>query len=134
MIGDPRYRLLAVADGKRADPTKYWWQEYVLPEALRFVHKHLGNGQRLLIHCGRGDTRAPAIAAAVLAAFGSGAAGASAVLEVPSDSSTRRPVSKEVLRQCLVTVQRFHPFCAVPRRIMQQLNLFFVTAGGGWSS
>mmetsp|Transcript_95680 Transcript_95680/g.270776 ORF Transcript_95680/g.270776 Transcript_95680/m.270776 type:complete len:258 (+) Transcript_95680:1-774(+) len=42
-------------------------------------------------------------------------------------------LTKEALRQCMVMVQRYHPYCAVPRRTMQQLNLFFVTHGGGWS-
>ncbi|CAJ1406550.1 unnamed protein product [Effrenium voratum] len=63
MRGDSRYLQLAAADEKKQDPSKSWWQEVLLPRALRFLWRHLRQGQRVLIHCTRGDNRAPAVAA-----------------------------------------------------------------------
>ncbi|CAE7487032.1 Galns [Symbiodinium pilosum] len=37
MKGDPRYLHLPAADEKKHDPTKNWWQEVLLPRALRFI-------------------------------------------------------------------------------------------------
>ncbi|OLP90318.1 tRNA A64-2'-O-ribosylphosphate transferase [Symbiodinium microadriaticum] len=127
MKGDPRYLHLPAADEKKHDPSKRWWQEVLLPQALRFIARSLQRGEKVLIHCSRGDNRCPAVAAAALAAFfGPGGTG-------PFHLAKRR-LEKADLRRCLVVVQCHHPNCMVPRRIMQFLNLFFVTEDGGWST
>ncbi|CAK9101381.1 unnamed protein product [Durusdinium trenchii] len=127
MRGHPRYLFLPAADEKKHDPTKQWWSEVLLPRALRFLWRHLEEERRVLIHCTRGDNRSPAVAAAALAAF-FGDAG-----QGPRRVSGQR-LEKSDQRRCLVTVQCYHPHCRVPRRLMQFLNLFFVSEGGGWSS
>eukprot|EP00439_Symbiodinium_sp_Y106_P082455 s400_g21.t2 len=127
MKGDPRYLHLPAADEKKHDPTKRWWQEVLLPRALSFIARSLQRGEKVLIHCSRGDNRCPAVAAAALAAFfGPGGTG--------SFHLAKLRLEKADLRRCLVMVQCYHPNCMVPRRIMQFLNLFFVTEDGGWSS
>lgn len=126
MKGDKRYLFLPAADEKKHDPTKHWWPDVLLPRALRFLARHLQEGRRVLIHCTRGDNRSPAVAVAALAAF-YGPKG----LDPFSVAGCR--LEKSDLRRCLVTVQCYHPHCMVPRRIMQFLNLFFVTEGAGWS-
>eukprot|EP00435_Cladocopium_sp_Y103_P037715 s1449_g10.t1 len=125
MKGDKRYLFLPAADEKKHDPTKHWWPDVLLPRALRFLARHLQEGRRVLIHCTRGDNRSPAVAVAALAAF-YGPKG----LDPFSVAGCR--LEKSDLRRCLVTVQCYHPHCMVPRRIMQFLNLFFVTEGAGW--
>lgn len=37
MKGDKRYLFLPAADEKKHDPTKHWWQDVLLPRALRFL-------------------------------------------------------------------------------------------------
>lgn len=151
MSNDARYLHVPAVDGKKGDASKNWWQEHLLPKALSFAHSHLfakesssvgGLKLPLLICCNRGDTRAPAVAAAIMAAFGLLAGRAdSQFFDLDSQGTSqqqgrkvaRTPVTKVDLRRHLVAVQRYHPFCAVPRRIMQQLNLFFISTGGGWS-
>ncbi|CAE8679448.1 unnamed protein product [Polarella glacialis] len=132
MRGDSRYIMLPAADEKKADAHKRWWQDWLLPRALRFLLQNLNAGRKVLIHCTRGDNRAPAVAAAALAAF---FGPDSSFLGFPEHKGVpRRELSKLDLRKCLVTIQCHHPYCVVPRRIMQFLNLFFVTDDGGWSS
>eukprot|EP00913_Durusdinium_trenchii_P019398 g18236.t1 len=122
MRGHPRYLFLPAADEKKHDPTKQWWSEVLLPRALRFLWRHLEE-----------ERRAPWLPKCALLKEVSLAAFFGDAGQGPRRVSGQR-LEKSDQRRCLVTVQCYHPHCRVPRRLMQFLNLFFVSEGGGWSS
>jgi phage tail tape-measure protein len=45
---------------------------------------------------------------------------------------THTKITKDSIRLALVTLQQQHPHALIPRRLMKELNGFFVTEGGGW--
>ena len=117
---------IPVEDGKRAQPSKDWWQRAVVPRALAFIRDHLARGKTVLICCDHGDDRAPAVALAALVAFyGDDAA-------TLSLSGPCAPVSKEDVRARLALLQGAYSHARVPRLFMKELSNFFVSQDGGW--
>ena len=57
--GARSYLRVALAAGKRAQPSKHWWQTDVLPAALGFARAQLRRGRRVVVTCDDGVERAP---------------------------------------------------------------------------
>ena len=129
--GARSYLHVALAAGKRAQPSKHWWQTDVLPAALGFARAQLRRGRRVVVTCDDGVERAPAVALAALIALydGDGVPDVTTLRAVPPAAAT----TKEALRARLALLQGVYPAANVPRHIMKELNNFFVAATGGWS-
>lgn len=82
--------------------------------------------RRMLICCDRGDSRAPAVALAVLLAFFDDDA-LQLRLEGPPV-----PLQKEIVRAKMALLQAAYPEARVPRLYFKELNNFFVATTGGW--
>jgi hypothetical protein len=118
-----------VCDGKRAQPRRDSWQVHVFPPALRFAHARFIAGDRVLVFCDRGDSRAPTVAVAILL-----------TLFTPDGSRFRPPppiadrtvFSKDDVRARLAVMQGHYPAAQVPRSMLQELWRFFCSPGCGW--
>ena len=118
------YLHVALAAGKRAQPSKHWWQTDVLPAALGFARAQLAPRpprrrhvrRRRRARAGRRPRRAHrAVRQRRRARRGDAACGAA-----------RAATTKEALRARLALLQGVYPAANVPRHIMKELNNFFV--------
>ena len=100
----------------------------MLPEALRFVWSELSDGcGAVVVACEGGDEASAAVAAAALVAFHD-----ANLRRLRDPSSLPAAISKERVRAQFQRLQQY-TFCAQPpRRLMKQLNIFFVGEAGGW--
>lgn len=122
---------MPIQAGKRAQPSKDYWQRVVFPQALRFVWRHLLAARRVLVVCDRGDDRGPTVAAAaLLALFGPDAE----TLREPGPPSgeSRLGVGKEDVRARLALLQGGYAAARISRAHTKELNNFFVSPTGGW--
>ena len=131
LAGDVRVPALRVAveDGKRAQPSKDWWQRVVFPTCLAFVRTHLARGRTVLLCCDAADDRAPVLAAAALLAL---YAPDCATPRTPAPPAGRRCATKEEVRARLALVHGASAAARVPRRLTKELNNFFVGEQCGW--
>ena len=117
-------------NSKRTQPSRDWWQRVVLPRSLSFIHAHLSAGRRVVVCCERGDDRSPTIAAAALLALFE--ADATTLAEAEGGGAKIGVLSKEDVRARLALLQGAYPAARVPRRLLKELNQFFVAPEGGF--
>ena len=130
--------------GKNA---KNVWQDHVLPQVLIRGASALAAGGMCLVVCDSGNDLSVVAALALLVAFCDKNSGARldiariGTASVSSDDdSVHAAVSaagrtKDDIRRAFMILQQFHSFAAPPRRLMKELNAFFVPSlSGNWHS
>ena len=130
--------------GKNA---KNVWQDHVLPQVLIRGASALAAGGACLVVCDSGNDLSVVAALALLVAFCDKNSGAPldiariGTASVSSDDdSVHAAVSgagrtKDDIRRAFMILQQFHSFAAPPRRLMKELNAFFVPSlTGNWHS
>lgn len=127
--GSGAYCHAPVCDGKRAQPRRDSWQICVFPPAIRFALARLGAGDRVLVFCDRGDSRAPTVAAAILLALFTADGKRLCPPPPPAD---RRVFCKDDVRARLAVMQGHYPAAQVPRSMLRELWRFFCSPGCGW--